>query len=151
MLPDYFEDAEVGATAAFGRRTVTAEEIRSFAREYDPQPFHLDEAAARESPFGGLIASGWHTCALTMRMLVDNLLAESGAVGAAGVDELRWPNPLRPGDTLSVEAEIVGTEPFRPTTGLVLVESVTANDDAEPVMRMTGRILFPRRERASEE
>jgi acyl dehydratase len=148
MLPEYFEDAEVGATAAFGNRTVTAEEIRTFARQYDPQPFHLDEAAARESPFGGLIASGWHTCALTMRMLVDNALEESGAVGAAGVDELRWPNPLRPGDSFSVEAEIVGTEPFRPTTGLVLVASVTSTDDGDPVMRMTGRILFPRRERA---
>ena len=146
MLPDYFEDVEVGTTASFGHRTVTADEIRAFAREYDPQPFHLDEAAAEQSPFGGLIASGWHTCALTMRMLVDNVLADSAAVGAAGVDELRWPNPLRPGDTISCEAEIVGTEPFRPTTGLVLVESVTSNDDCDAVMSMVGRIIYPRRD-----
>lgn len=147
MLPDYFEDVEVGTTASFGRRTVTAEEIRSFAREYDPQPFHLDEAAAEESPFGGLIASGWHTAALTMRMLVDNVLNDSAAVGAAGVDELRWPNPLRPGDTISCGAEVVGTEPFRPTTGLVLVRTTTSTEEGDAVMSMVGRVLYPRRER----
>jgi len=147
MLPDHFEDVEVGTTASFGRRTVTAEEIRTFAREYDPQPFHFDEAAAEESPFGGLIASGWHTAALTMRLLVDNVLNDSAAVGAAGVDELRWPNPLRPGDTISCEAEVIDTEPFRPTTGLVLVRTVTTTEEGDAVMSMVGRMIYPRRER----
>lgn len=147
MLPEYFEDVEVGTSASFGSRTVTAEEIRSFAREYDPQPFHLDRTAAEESPFGGLIASGWHTAALTMRLLVDNVLNDSAAVGAAGIDELRWPTPLRPKDTISCDAEVIGTERFRPTTGLVLVRTETITEKNDVVMSMVGRMLYPRRER----
>jgi len=139
-----FEDATVGATATHGSYEVTREEIVAFGRQYDPQPFHTDAEAARESTFGGLVASGWHTAAVTMRLLVDGMLAESGAVGAVGVDDLRWPTPVRPGDRLSIATEVVGTEPgYRPGMGLVRVRVRTETDAGEAVLSMVGRVLFP--------
>ena len=106
----YFEEIEVGDEQSFGSRDVTREEILEFAERYDPQSFHTDEAAAGESMFGGLIASGWHTASMTMRLLVEYVFEGSAATGAVGVDELRWPNPVRPGDTLSVHTEVEATE-----------------------------------------
>jgi acyl dehydratase len=156
-----FEDATVGATATHGSYEVTREEIVAFGRQYDPQPFHTDAEAARESTFGGLVASGWHTAAATMRLLVDGMFAGSGALGAVGVDELRWPTPVRPGDRLSVATEVVGTEPdYRPGVGLVSVRvrttavpagdgdgdaaSPNGDEDAgEVVLSMVGRVLYP--------
>lgn len=103
----YFEDIPVGAKHAFGRYAVTREEVLAFARQYDPQPFHLDDAAAAATHFGRLAASGWHTCAMTMAMLVDNLVGRRQAgLGSPGVDELRWLKPVYPGDTLRVETEV---------------------------------------------
>jgi len=102
-----------------GTYEVTAAEIREFAADYDPQPFHLDPEAAAESHFGGLVASGWHTAAMTMRLLVAGFLNDSGARGARGVDELRWHDPVRPGDELRLETEVLDAEPYREDLGLV--------------------------------
>ncbi|HKJ59639.1 MAG TPA: MaoC/PaaZ C-terminal domain-containing protein, partial [Halobacteriales archaeon] len=104
----YFEDVEVGDAAEFGGYQVTAEEVVAFAERYDPQPFHTDEAAAQGSVFGGLVASGWHTAAMCMRMRVDAEGKEVPLLGSRGVDELRWRRPVRPGDTLRVRTEVVG-------------------------------------------
>lgn len=104
----YFEDLEVGAKAAFGRYEVTREEVIDFAGKYDPQPFHLDDAAAAATHFGRLSASGWHTCAMVMRMLVDNITERKQAgLGSPGLDELRWLRPVFPGDVLRVETELL--------------------------------------------
>lgn len=103
----YYEDIEVGDTAEFGEYHVTKEEIVDFAERYDPQPFHTDEEAAEDSAFGELVASGWHTASMCMRMLVDGPLQERAGMGARGVDELRWKQPVRPGDTLSIRSEVI--------------------------------------------
>ena len=107
----YFEDIEVGTTEEFGEYHVTKEEILEFAEQYDPQPFHTDEEAAEESAFGELVASGWHTTAMAMRMLVDNYLQDTAGMGGRGVDELRWQQPVRPGDTLSVRTKVLDKYP----------------------------------------
>ena len=145
MAREHFEDIEVGETRTFGERTVTREEILEFAERYDPQPFHVDETAAAESLFGGLIASGWHTAAMTMELLVTNVFADSAATGALGVDELRWPNPVRPGDTLTVHTEVIDTEPWNETLGLVRSRTTTLAGETE-VMSMVGLVLYERRE-----
>jgi acyl dehydratase len=142
---DYFEDLSEGETVTAGSRTVTAEEIVAFAEQYDPQPFHLDEEAAAQSPFGGLVASGWHTAALTMRLLVEGVLSETASQGALGVDELRWHRPVRPGDELSVETEIESKEPWSDEAGLARVRIETSVDD-DLAMSMVGLVLFGRRE-----
>ncbi|MEF8854533.1 MAG: MaoC/PaaZ C-terminal domain-containing protein, partial [Haloarculaceae archaeon] len=103
----------------FGSYEVTREEVLEFGDSYDPQAFHVDEEAASESMFGGLIASGWHTAAMTMRLIVDNYLTDSGAIGSPGVDDLRWPAPVRPGDVLRVRAEPVEKEPWNEDMGAV--------------------------------
>jgi acyl dehydratase len=108
----YFEDYVIGKTIEIGSYTVTKEEIIEFARQYDPQSFHIDENAARDSMFGGLIASGWHTAAICMRMLVDSYLSDATSGGGRGVDELRWYKPVRPGDVLSVNMEVVEKRPL---------------------------------------
>jgi acyl dehydratase len=138
-----YEDVEVGATTTHGEYEVTREELLTFAEQYDPQPFHTDEAAAEESLFGGLVASGWHTAAVTMRLVVDGVLSESGAMGAVGVDELRWPNPVRPGDVLSVEVEILGKEPWREGIGVVRTRIDTVKPDGEVAQSYVGRVLYP--------
>jgi len=142
---DYFEDLTEGETATAGSREVTAEEIVAFAEQYDPQPFHVDEDAAAQSPFGGLVASGWHTAALTMRLLVGGILSETASRGALGVDELRWHQPVRPGDELTVETEIETKEPWSDEAGLARVRTETQVDD-ELAMSMVGLVLFERRE-----
>ena len=129
----YLEDLHVGQTFPTGSITVTTEAIKAFARDYDPQPFHLDEAAAEASLFGGLAASGWHTAALSMRLLVDGLPIAGGLIGVGG--ETTWPRPTRPGDTLTVHIEVLEITPSRsrPDRGMVRTLNETRNQNGEPV------------------
>jgi acyl dehydratase len=140
----YFEDLEIGHSQSFGEYEVTADEIVSFAQQYDPQPFHTDAEAAEGSIFGGLVASGWHTAAMTMRLLVDNYIHGSRALGAAGVDELRWREPVRPGDVLSVETEIVDTDPWDEQRGLVSLAVRTVDESGQQLLTMTSLVLWER-------
>ncbi len=137
----HLDDIAVGQTFVTGSLTVTAEDIKAFARQYDPQPFHLDEAAAKDSLFGGLAASGWHTAALTMRLLVGGLPFAGGLVGAGG--EIGWPRPTRPGDTLTVHIEVLEVTPSksRPDRGMVLTRSETRNQHGEAVQVSKIRIV----------
>jgi acyl dehydratase len=146
-MPTYFEDIDVGDTDSFGSYTVTREDIVEFASQYDPQPFHVDPDAAAESPFGGLVASGWHTSAMTMRLLVDGYLDDAATRGALGVDELRWLEPVQPGDTLTARTEIVDTEPWSDDFGKVDVRIETLVDE-KVVCSMVGLVLFARRDAA---
>jgi acyl dehydratase len=143
----HFEDVSVGDTDEFGSYEVDEDEVMSFAEQYDPQSFHVDPEAAAESMFGELVASGWHTAAMTMRMLVDNVLGDEDALGAVGVDELRWPTPVRPGDTLHVETEIVEKRrDYRPGVGLVLSRIETVREDGSVVQSFVSRALYRQRE-----
>lgn len=129
----YYEDIEVGETQEFGEYHVTKEEIIEFAERYDPQPFHVDEDAAAESAFGELVASGWHTASICMRMLVDGPIQDRASMGARGVDELRWKRPVKPGDTLSIRTEILDKRVSEsdPRRGYVdsRLEGITQNGD----------------------
>ncbi|WP_339103194.1 MaoC family dehydratase [Haloterrigena salinisoli] len=129
----YYEDIEIGDTRECGEYTVTKEEILEFAEQYDPQPFHTDEEAAAESAFGELVASGWHTASICMRLLVEGSLQDQASMGARGVDELRWYRPVRPGDTLSVRTEIVDKRVSEsdPKRGYVdsRLEGINQNDE----------------------
>ena len=142
----YYEDVDVGETASFGRHTVTEDEIVSFAEQYDPQPMHLDPAAAAETMYGGLIASGWHTASVTMRLLVDDYLDELATLGGRGVDRLRWVRPVRPDETLTVETEVLEKTPERPEWGTLRTETVTRTADDEPVMTMVALVMVARRD-----
>jgi acyl dehydratase len=141
----HYEDLAAGQTAEFGEYEVTRDEIVRFARQYDPQPFHVDEEAAAGSMFGDLVASGWHTCAMTMRMLVDNHLSDSAVLGAFGVDKRRWPTPVRPGDTLSIRTEVLHREPNDEGRGLVRTAGDTTNHDDQVVLAMERKVLYARR------
>ncbi len=143
----YFEDVEVGDTERFGRYEVTREEIIEYARQFDPQPFHLDEDAARASIFGGLIASGWHTGAMFIRMVCDGMVPGSATSGAVGFDDLKWLKPVRPGDVLSVESVVREKVPSRsrPDRGLVKIESRIGNQRGEVVMSLVSLVIFRRR------
>ena len=135
----YFEDLKVGATAAFGRYEVTRDEVIDFAGKYDPQPFHLDDAAAAATHFGRLSASGWHTCAMVMRMLVDNLKHHKQAgLGSPGLDELRWHRPVFPGDVLRVETELLSKKQSQSRPEMGSFQSVVRvyNQDDVLVMSM---------------
>jgi acyl dehydratase len=134
----WFEDYREGETIAFGDRTVTAEEIIAFAREYDPQSFHLSEEGGRATPYGGLIASGWHTAALTMRMLVDHVLTRHG-LGSPGLDELRWLAPVRPGDRLRWQVTVLEARRSRskPDRGIVRQRVEAFNQRGEQVLSWT--------------
>ena len=141
----YLEDLHVGQTFATGSITVTTEAIKAFAREYDPQPFHLDEAAAQASLFAGLAASGWHTAALSMRLLVDGLPIAGGLIGVGG--ETTWPRPTRPGDTLTVHIEVLEITPSRsrPDRGMVRTRNETRNQHGEAVQISTlGMVVWRR-------
>lgn len=142
----YFEDLEVGRRLTTASTTIDAEAIKDFASRFDPQPFHLDEAAAKDSFFGTLVASGWHTAALTMRLLVTSGLPIAGGVIGAG-GELQWPRPVRPGETLHVEIEIVAATPSRsrPERGMVTVRCETKASTDDIVQIMTARLVVPRR------
>lgn len=143
----YFDDLRIGQKYHSGTIEVTPERIKSFAAEFDPQPFHLDEEAAKASLFQGLAASGWHTAAITMRLLVDSDLKLVGGTIGAGGEELRWPRPVRPGDTLHLEAEIIDVRPSRsrPDLGIVKVRLTTSNQRGEPVQISTPALMVRRR------
>ncbi len=147
MSGKYLEDFAAGQIYASGRVTVEMERIKTFAAEFDPQPFHLDEDSARRSIFGGLAASGWHTAALTMRLLVESDFKPVGGIVGAGFDEFRWPTPVRPGDELHVESEVLEVRPSksRPHQGLVKVRTTTKNQKGEPVQVSVGNLVVPRR------
>jgi acyl dehydratase len=133
----YYEDIEIGRTQAFGHYEVTREEVLEFARKYDPQPFHLDDEAAARTHFGRLSASGWHTCAMTMAMLVENLKANRQAgLGSPGVDQLRWLKPVYPGDTLRCESEVLEKRrsASRREMGIFKTRLTVFNQNDEPVM-----------------
>ncbi len=144
----YWEDFEAGMVFEYGDKTVSREEIVSFARAFDPQPFHTDEEAARRTPYGGLIASGWHTVALFMRLFADNLLLDSSSAGAPGVKRLRWLIPLRPGDTLRVRTTIVEKYPSksRPDIGFLDNCHEVINQQDAVIMRIEGVGMWRRRE-----
>ena len=146
----YFEDVEVGSTERFGRYEVTRDEIVAYAREFDPQPFHLDEEAGRRSQFGGLIASGWHTGAMLIRMLCEHAIPGTASTGAIGFDDLKWLKPVRPGDVLSVETTVrEKTESrSRRDIGTVKIESRVLNQAGDAVMTLTSLVLYRRRSEA---
>ncbi len=143
----YLEDLEIGQTYATGTATITADEIKSFAAQFDPQPFHLDEQAAARSIYGGLIASGWHTVCVFMRLFADGLLNRSAAMGSPGVDQLRWLRPVRPGDTLDARIEVLEVRPSRskPDRGIVRLRSVMSNQQGEEVLSFVANVMFRRR------
>jgi acyl dehydratase len=143
----YFEDLQPGQVVELGEHTVSEEEIVAFARQYDPQPFHVDPEAAKESVFGGLIASGWHTGAMWMRLYVDSLLDGAASMGSPGIEELRWLAPVRPGDTLSGRLTVLEATPSerRPDRGTVRIRGEMINQDGVTVMSMTSRGHFGRR------
>jgi len=143
----YLEDYAVGQVYRTGRVQIDKDQILAFAKQFDPQPYHLDEDAARKSVFGGLAASGWHTAALTMRLLVDSEFRPANGILGVGFDEPSWPRPVRPGDELCAESEVLDVRPSksRPDRGLIRVRTTTLNQDGEPVQIYTGNLLVPRR------
>ena len=146
MSQRYFEDLKAGDRLKSATYQVSEEQLISFAREFDPQPFHFDAAVADQTMFKGLIASGWHTAAITMRLFVQTLNFAEGAIGL-GVDELRWPNAVRPGDRLQVETEIIDLRVSRskPSHGVVRLRNVTTNQRGEIVQTMMASALVSRR------
>jgi acyl dehydratase len=142
----YLDDLRVGQRFASATHVVDAAQIKAFARQFDPQPFHLDEEAARASLFGGLVASGWHTAAITMRLQVDSGLPIAGGIVGIG-GEMSWPRPTRPGDTLSVVSEILEVTPSRsrPDRGVVRMRSETRNQRNEVVQILDAKLFVPRR------
>jgi acyl dehydratase len=147
MTRRYFEDFKPGDVIELGRRSVSRDEIIAFAREFDPQPFHTDEDAAKESVYGGLLASGWHTGSISMRLLCDGLVSHTVSMGSAGIDELRWLKPVRPGDTLSGRYTVVECIPSRSKADRGVVRSLLElrNQDDDVVMTIRGMGIFGRR------
>ena len=143
----YFEDFVPGRRFDLGSYAVTETEILEFAQRYDPQPFHTDPEAAHNSIYGGLIASGWHTCAMAMRRMCDGYLLDSAGLGSPGIDELRWLAPVRPGDRLSFAMEVLEATPSasKPDRGVVRSRWEGANQDGTMVLTMTGIVMFRRR------
>jgi len=143
----WWEDFKVGDRAEMGSHTFTEEEILSFGRAYDPQPFHTDREAADKSFFGGLIASGWHTCAVAMRVMVESYLRHAASLGSPGIENVRWPHPVRPGDTLVFRREVLAARASmtRPGVGLVKHRWEAVNQRGELVMTMEGWGMFGRR------
>ena len=135
----YFEDYVPGLTVDCGSFSITEADIIVFAKEYDPQPFHVDPVGAADGPFGGLIASGWQTTALMMRQLVEHYVSPESSLGAAGIDEIRWPMPVRPGDTLSVRATVLEARrsTSKPDRGIVKTLAELHNQDGDLAMRLT--------------
>ena len=147
MTVRYLEDFAVGQTFGSGRLRIDRRRIEIFAAEFDPQPFHLDEQAARNTLFGGLAASGWHTAAVSMRLLVESELKPAGGIIDAGFNELRWPRPIRPDDELRVESEVLEVRPSqsRPGQGLLKLRMTTLNQNGEAVQVAIGYLLVQRR------
>jgi acyl dehydratase len=144
----YFEDYVPGTEYDLGRVLVDADEVRAFAERYDPQPFHLDQAAADDGPFGGMSTSGWHTCAMVMRLLVDNYLSPVSSLGSPGVDELRWLLPVRPGDQLHVVATVLEarTSQSRPERGILRTNLTATNQDGGLALTMIATTFQRRRD-----
>ena len=142
----YLDDLRVGQKFTSGAHTLDTDQIKAFARQFDPQPFHLDEAAARHSFFQGLAASGWHTAAITMRLLNDGRLPIAGGIIGAG-GEIQWPQATRPGDVLHVESEILTVTPSRsrPDRGMATMRSETRNQHGEVLQILTAKLVVPRR------
>ena len=143
----YWEDFPVGQVREFGAMPVTREAVLAFAGEFDPQPFHLDDAAAEAGLFGRLSASGWHTCAMAMRMMCDAYLLDSSSLGSPGIDSLRWTKPVHPGDTLGVRLTTLESRPMasRPSVGLMLSKWEVLNQHRALVLTMQGWGMFGRR------
>jgi acyl dehydratase len=142
----YLDDLHIGQCFTSGTHVVDEEQIKAFARQFDPQPFHLDNEAAKNTLFFGPAASGWHTAAITMRLLVEGGLPLAGGIVGAG-GELDWPNPTRPGDTLRVESEVLDVRPSRsrPDRGVASLRSLTRNQRNDLVQRLTAKLIIPRR------
>jgi acyl dehydratase len=143
----YWEDFHVGDVTELGSAHVTEEDVIAFATRFDPQPFHVDPEAAKQSPFGGLIASGWHTTALFMGLFVRGILLDSASLGSPGVEAIRWTAPVRPGDTLTGRVTVAGSQPSatNPRRGTVLTTSEVFNQNGELVMTLTAYGHFARR------
>ncbi|GAB3384444.1 MaoC family dehydratase [Massilia agri] len=142
----YFEDFFAGQEIDLGARTVSEDEIIAFAREFDPQPFHVDRAAAEASIYGGVIASGWHTCSMMMRMVVDGLMCSASSMGSPGLDGVRWLKPLRAGDTLRVRYLTTGVKASnsKPDRGVVWSKWVASNQHGEEICTIEGMGMFGR-------
>ncbi|WP_458188281.1 MaoC/PaaZ C-terminal domain-containing protein [Haladaptatus sp. NG-WS-4] len=142
----YYEDLVVGETFDLGTETVAEEEVVSFAERFDPQPIHTDAETAEASMFGELVASGWHTAAISMRRFVDGVIEREGIAVVAGVEvrNLQWRRPVRPGDVLSADAAVVGLEEWDDEHGIVRFELTMRTDDGDPVLHMTKRVLVLR-------
>ena len=148
MIKRYLEDFAVGQTFGSRRLRVDKEQIKAFAAEFDPQPFHLDEEVARDTIFRGLAASGCHTAALTMRLLVESEFNPAGGIVATGVDELHWPLPVRPGDELQVKSEILGVRPSQShrNRGVMKVRATTLNQNGQAVQIFVANLIVLRRD-----
>jgi acyl dehydratase len=146
-----FEDFPPGRFGSFGPRHVTREEILAFATEFDPQPMHLDEEAAKQSLLGGLSASGWHLCSIMMRMMVDGFMGHAASLGSPGVNEVRWLAPLRPGDDLMLDVDVTEARPSRsrPDTGIVTFRCTVRNAAGQALCEMVSPIMVGRRASAS--
>ena len=151
MTVHFLEDLSVGQRFRTGRRSLELADIQAFARAYDPQPFHTDPVAAKTTIFGELVASGWHTMAVTMRLIVDGEAQLAWGFAGAGVEALDWPNPVRPGDTLRAESEVVEVRPSKskPDRGLARIRTTTYNQRDEPVLVVTAKIIVPKRDGAA--
>jgi acyl dehydratase len=149
----YWEDLAPGLVRDMGTVTVSAQEIKEFAEKFDPQPFHIDEAAGRRSIYGNLCASGWHTCALAMRLTVQNFLNESSSMGSPGLETLRWLKPVYPGDTLRLQHKITESWPMRKRSDIGMVRATWEmfNQHGEKVLQMEGYGMFGRRTPATAE
>lgn len=147
METRFWEDFKVGEVEQIGGKKVERDEVIDFARQFDPQPFHVDEAAAKQSIYGGLIASGWHTCSMVMRMMCDAYLLQSASVGSPGIDSLKWLKPVRPGDTIRARRTTLEsrTSKSRPEIGIVRNLWEVFNQEGELVMTMEGYGMFRRR------
>ena len=143
----YLEDLEPGQIVELGSRSLSEDEIVAFARDYDPQPFHIDPKAAAETIYGGVIASGWQTACVFMRLFVDGLLSRSAAMGSPGLDELRWLKPVRANDRLQARVEVLETRPSRskPDRGLARLRCVVADQTGDDVLTFVANVLFQRR------
>jgi acyl dehydratase len=146
-----WEDLQVGSTMDLGSLSPTAEEIIAFASQFDPQPFHLSEEGGKASLFGGLCASGWHTCAMAMRLMVTNFLSDSSSLGSPGMENLKWLKPVYPGDVLRLEQHIIESRPMssRPDVGLIRSQWTMFNQHGDKVLQMEGYGMFRRREAAA--
>jgi acyl dehydratase len=151
MTTIHLDDLAPGQVYPLGRRTLSRDEIVTFARDWDPQPFHLDEAGGEAAIYGGLIASGWHTVCVFMRLFADGLLNRAAALGSPGVDEVRWLRPVRPGDVLEARVEILEVRPSRsrPDRGTVRARCVLTNQDGGEVLTMHPVLLLRRRQAAA--